>query len=278
MRKKTFLTLLALGTVTLAARGQDRVKALPARDALGVPSFPISLPADFAGAKFGVPIAVDLETGEAPPVAKLGSPNSEFPSPLPNAPAQGIQPVTQWVPPVLTLQAFVPNAPAAVGAFPSAQYVEQPVIRSDVTFDPRWAPTGRSERFWARAEYGLWFLQGRRLPPLVTSSPPGTLLANAGVLGNAANGVLIGNERVNDDARSGGRYTIGAWLNEQQTWGLEAGYWLIDSQSQRWSASSAARSSPGPSPSPRRARQRRSAFPFPGWAPAASPWPPIPIL
>lgn len=73
--------------------------------------------------------------------------------------------------------------------------------------------------FYARAEYLAWWVRGSNTPPLVTTSPTGTLPGAAGVLPNAT--VLFGNERINEQGRSGGRFTFGYWFNECQPIAIE---------------------------------------------------------
>src|SRR5262245_16532969 len=72
-----------------------------------------------------------------------------------------------------------------------------------------------SERLWVEAEFLLWWMRGDRVPPLVTGSPPGAPIGQAGVLGVPGTVVLFGGERTNSDARSGGRLTIGVWLDDE---------------------------------------------------------------
>jgi hypothetical protein len=91
---------------------------------------------------------------------------------------------------------------------------------------------------WVRAEYLLWWMRGASLPPLVTSSPPGTPIANAGVLGTPGTVVLFGDDRVNGDARSGGRITVG-WLDSCEKWGVEASFFMLESKAPNFTASSA---------------------------------------
>jgi hypothetical protein len=62
-------------------------------------------------------------------------------------------------------------------------------------------------RWWVRAEYLLWWTQGNRLPPLLTTSPDGTLRGAAGVL-PAAN-IVFGGQPVDDNARPAGRLRVG---------------------------------------------------------------------
>jgi hypothetical protein len=93
-------------------------------------------------------------------------------------------------------------------------------------------------RVWASAEYLLWWTKGDHLPPLLTTSPVGTPLADAGVLGRPGTSVLFGDERVNDDARSGGRFTLGAWLNCAHTTGIEGNFFFLGEETTEFSAES----------------------------------------
>jgi len=81
-------------------------------------------------------------------------------------------------------------------------------------------------RFWARAEYLYWTLDGMDLPPLVTSSPAGTAAANVGLLGNAGTTTLFGNGSFADSFRSGGRIMLGV-DDLNQSGGFEVSAMLI---------------------------------------------------
>jgi Putative beta barrel porin-7 (BBP7) len=96
---------------------------------------------------------------------------------------------------------------------------------SDQTSD---APSTRS---WITGEYLLWWVNGSHLPPLVTTSPASTPAASAGVLGTPGAAVLFGNTDVDDKARSGGRLTAGYWLDCEQTWGVEASFFILNDTS-----------------------------------------------
>src|SRR5262245_54300916 len=54
-------------------------------------------------------------------------------------------------------------------------------------------------RLWVGADYLLWRVRGDSLPPLVTTSPPGTPADQAGVLSTPGTTVLFGGSAVNDD-------------------------------------------------------------------------------
>lgn len=76
------------------------------------------------------------------------------------------------------------------------------------------------------------------LPPLVTTSPDGTARANAGVLGTPGVAVLFGGTAVNDEVRSGGRFTFGFWTDDCRKTAVEFDYFAIDDGAESFSASS----------------------------------------
>ena len=96
-------------------------------------------------------------------------------------------------------------------------------------------PSGRT---WGYAEYLLWWTRGSSVPALATASPAGTPLADAAVLGKPGTVVLFGNERVDDDVRSGGRFTLGTWLNLEQTFGVEGSFFFLENQATHFSIAS----------------------------------------
>ena len=84
------------------------------------------------------------------------------------------------------------------------------------------------ERIWMKGEYLMWWSEGNRLPPLVTTSPSGTPRAEAGVLGFPDTTILLGDERVDGGLRNGGRITAGFWFDECQQTGLQATWFSLD--------------------------------------------------
>jgi hypothetical protein len=81
-------------------------------------------------------------------------------------------------------------------------------------------------------------MKGAPLPPLVTTSPAGTPASQAGVLGAPGTVVLFGNSDVNSGVRSGGRGTLGYWLDDCQRIGLEADFFMLETLGSGLSASS----------------------------------------
>jgi hypothetical protein len=82
-------------------------------------------------------------------------------------------------------------------------------------------------RFWVSAEYLLWQVKNQRIPPLVTTSPPGTPQSAAGVLPAATTLFPPENGSFFDGLRSGGRFTFGMWFCEDQCLGIESSSFFL---------------------------------------------------
>lgn len=102
--------------------------------------------------------------------------------------------------------------------------------------DPCW-PAFR-DRLWVHGEYLLWWTKGMDVPPLVTTSPVGTAVDSAGVLGEPGTQVLFGDSRINGGPHSGGRITFGWWLGSCEYEGIEASYLDIGRQTATFNADS----------------------------------------
>ncbi len=90
--------------------------------------------------------------------------------------------------------------------------------------------------YWGRAEYLLWWTQGMNVPALASTSPLGTLQAQAGVLGQPGSSVVFGNSDLADQARSGGRFTLGTWLDPERSHGIEANYLVLGGETESFHA------------------------------------------
>jgi hypothetical protein len=84
----------------------------------------------------------------------------------------------------------------------------------------------------------LWWMKGERLPPLVTTSPAGTPLNQAGVLGAGNTSVLFGNSTVNNNPQGGWQIDAGYWLDQCRRWGVEGNFFMLSSQTTNFSAAS----------------------------------------
>jgi hypothetical protein len=98
------------------------------------------------------------------------------------------------------------------------------------------APAGG--RAWVEADLLLWWMRGTSLPPLVTTSPPGTPIAQAGVLGTPGATVLFGGSAVNGSLREGGRIAVGYWFNDAHDCGVEAEFFMLTTRATDFAAAS----------------------------------------
>jgi hypothetical protein len=98
------------------------------------------------------------------------------------------------------------------------------------------APCGHPERLWGQVSALAWWTREMSLPPLVTTSPPGTPQAQAGVLGAAGTQVLFGDGDVFTDMRSGTQFRIGGWLGPRRWVGLEFDYTGLQDESTQFLA------------------------------------------
>jgi hypothetical protein len=126
--------------------------------------------------------------------------------------------------------AFASVVLGLAGAVPPASAADVPLATK--------APPPAAGQFWAEVDYLAWTVKGDKLPPLVTSSPPGTIRSQAGVLGFPGTSVLFGDSTVNDGWRSGLRAQIGYWFDSQKTRGLEGGAFGLEQVSTGFSAAS----------------------------------------
>ena len=124
-------------------------------------------------------------------------------------------------------------------------------IRDVPTCNVLWNEIYSCRSMWADLDYLGFWVKGNHLPPLVTTSPPGTAQNQAGVLGLPTTSILFGNDRVNNDLRSGGRITLGGWLVGDVI-GIEGNYYALGTATTNYSAASTF--SAGPSTDPILAR------------------------
>lgn len=88
------------------------------------------------------------------------------------------------------------------------------------------AVCGPCGRIWGDVEYIYWRARADHLPPIVTTSPPGTPPNQAGVLGLPGTREVLGGP-VGDDWRHGLRGALGVWFNEAQTVGVQVGAFVV---------------------------------------------------
>jgi hypothetical protein len=95
-------------------------------------------------------------------------------------------------------------------------------------------------RFYASAEYLLWWVKGFNTPPLVTTSPASVPQPLQGVLGVPTTTVLFGGSPLSQDVFSGGRFRAGYAFGPCNLWAVEGSYFFLSQQSVRFNAASPA--------------------------------------
>ena len=88
------------------------------------------------------------------------------------------------------------------------------------------------------AEYLFWWSRGAHLPPLVTTSPSGTEIQDAGVLGEPGTQVLFGDELTSSGPRSGLRLRAGMAIDDLHQWWLVADTFALPSYADSFLATS----------------------------------------
>jgi hypothetical protein len=91
---------------------------------------------------------------------------------------------------------------------------------------------------WVSFEYMNTWLQGRFVPPLVSTSPPGT----EGVVPSAT--VLFGGEDISGNRQAAGKLSIGAWFDESERLGAGGKFFEVQTETVGFHAASNANGSP----------------------------------
>ncbi|MCU0871430.1 MAG: BBP7 family outer membrane beta-barrel protein [Pirellulaceae bacterium] len=91
---------------------------------------------------------------------------------------------------------------------------------------------------WVSFEYMSTWLEGRYLPPLVSTSPPGT----EGVVPGAT--VLFGGEDVSGNRQAAGKLSVGGWFDESERLGAGGKFFEVQTETIGFSAASNANGSP----------------------------------
>jgi hypothetical protein len=96
---------------------------------------------------------------------------------------------------------------------------------------PPLTPPSWEGRTWVAMEGLVWWIQGARVPALVTTSPAGTPNAVAGLAGPATTQVLFGHQDMLSGMNFGGAFRAGSWLDDEHKYGVELGFLMTQPQS-----------------------------------------------
>lgn len=87
------------------------------------------------------------------------------------------------------------------------------------------------DHVWAAADFFYGAARATRLPPMVTSSPVGTSLLDAGVLGRTTTTTVFGGNQLSE-LRPSLRAEAGGWFTE--CWGIDGSFLLMPQTSERF--------------------------------------------
>jgi hypothetical protein len=82
-------------------------------------------------------------------------------------------------------------------------------------------------------EYLLWWIKSSQVPPLITTGP----VASGGVIGAPGTIVLFGGD-IDNEPRSGGRFRVGYWFDDDHCWGIESRTFFLANRSVNFGAGS----------------------------------------
>jgi hypothetical protein len=92
------------------------------------------------------------------------------------------------------------------------------------------AGADRGGRWYASAEYLLWWFKDSPLPvPLLTTTANAGAMP-AGALGDPDTSVLLGNQSLGTGAHQGARFTAGLWLDDRRQIAVEGSYFATVSK------------------------------------------------
>jgi hypothetical protein len=242
--------LLLLGCLTAAASAQD-VQWRPASKRVNPAA---TAPASPPTVELGRPVAqkparVDPQLTQTsfqapagparPRVVRLQDEEQPLPEPQWPTEEELKQPPAKDAPegPILPppTEVVPPTAPPPTGGTPVPAVPPAPPLPCGPECCLAGAPTVcRPCPLYGGGEYLLWWIKDPRLPPLVTTGP----VASQGILGMPGTVVLFGGSHVDMEERSGGRFTLGSWLDPCQTWGLEGTFFFLGERASRFGATS----------------------------------------
>ncbi|MBI3821146.1 MAG: BBP7 family outer membrane beta-barrel protein [Planctomycetes bacterium] len=114
-------------------------------------------------------------------------------------------------------------------SFFSCKRTDRPVAESAEDAEAFAAATRKPQRLWVRGEYMIWWIKAANFAPLVTT---GDFTEPApGALNSLSTSILFGGNGMDFADRRGGRFSAGWWFDDEQSVGLEAGYFFLAGRS-----------------------------------------------
>lgn len=178
-------------------------------------------PAQVSAAQRPVTLGAPIPTSDPAPVVPEQHIRVQFNTEAPPLPS--VSSTSVPAPVTSKREAFVPTLEPALA------------MRDSPFTEP--ANNANRYRIWASADYLLWWVKGAPLPgPLVSTGNPND--NRPGATNQPGTQVLLGNSSQNYGAFSGGRFTLGGWIDPCQTFGVEGSGFLLERRSTRFFAAS----------------------------------------
>ncbi len=138
---------------------------------------------------------------------------------------------------LVRLAAYCADATSGLCSAPTGPRYAEDVSCSDGTCGECSCCCRRLDIFGS-VEFLMWWGKGTHLPPLVTTSDPGTLQTDAGVLNLPTTTILFGNEMAGKDLQAGGRVALGLWLDQDHNVAAGGRFFGLGGDTTSFSASS----------------------------------------
>jgi hypothetical protein len=82
------------------------------------------------------------------------------------------------------------------------------------------------DRFWVSGDYLFWWIKDSPAPvPLAVEGPP--VAAGSPLLGQPGTTIVLGNKSIVNDPRSGGKFAVGLWFDDDHAFSTEIGYLFL---------------------------------------------------
>jgi hypothetical protein len=96
----------------------------------------------------------------------------------------------------------------------------------------------RPDQWYGQAEWLSWWTKGFQLPPLVTTAAATDPELTRAALGFGTTRIIFGGGPTSSDSRSGGRFTVGRWLDPERSTSVDVTYMFLANKTDTFLAKS----------------------------------------
>jgi hypothetical protein len=206
-------------------------------EAPAAPAATLARPMPLAVVDTQVQPASFLGSGSGPLAAIVRGLSPDTPKPMPVGPAPADGSTLKMPTKILDSHAPTPETiipppdPVPDGGLPVVEgdgYLsgdEPGMVEADAVDGPVEGFGGSGHRFYARAEYLMWWIKNSPAPPLVSASNVST--GTPGAITDPNTHVIFGGDGIFLQTRSGGRFTAGYWFGDDEAFGVEGSFFFL---------------------------------------------------